>query len=162
MGDLTQAEERHDICLKQRLENEFVSEIESFCHMLIPETKSQIFPEDVIPLTEGCIFYESKCNSEWLDLSKALIKDYIELRVYIERIPQDRISPEIKENTQLEQILRSFHQSVIRAHEPLAFVSKLPKIIDTKTSNWMTKRLLEPDLKFIQKVAELNQRSANY
>jgi len=153
---LTGAEERLDIEAKQRLENEFVRNIEAFTHTCFPETASgEGFPEDVIPLAEACIFYESKCTEEWLLLSKYLLKDYLELRVYVTKIPEERIKPQLKENTTFMRLLQNFHASVLAAREALLFVSKLPKLIHAKTSDWMTKKLLEPDLKYIQKTAHL-------
>lgn len=53
------------------------------------------------------------------------------------------------------RLLQNFHASVLAAREALVFVSKLPKLIHAKTSDWMTKKLLEPDLRYIQKTAHL-------
>jgi len=153
---LTQAEERLDIESKQRLENDFVHKIEEFTQVCFPEVAAgEGFPDDVIPLAEACIFYESKCTEEWLILSKYLLKDYLELRVYITKIPEDRINPQLQENATFMRLLTNFHASVLAAREALFFVSKLPKLIHAKTSDWMTKKLLEPDLKYIQKTANL-------
>jgi len=158
---LTQAEERLDIESKQRFENDFVHRIEDFTRVCFPDLTVynagviEGFPEDVIPLAEACIFYESKCTEEWLLLSKYLLKDYLELRVYITKIPEERIKPGLKENEQFMRLLKAFHGSVKAATEALIFVSKLPKLIHAKTSDWMTKKLLEPDLRYIQKTAHL-------
>eukprot|EP00933_Yihiella_yeosuensis_P045840 TRINITY_DN4126_c0_g1_i1.p1 TRINITY_DN4126_c0_g1~~TRINITY_DN4126_c0_g1_i1.p1 ORF type:complete len:358 (+),score=70.97 TRINITY_DN4126_c0_g1_i1:138-1211(+) len=152
---LTQAEERLDIETKQRLENDFVCCVQEFTHLMFPETKTETFPSDVIPLAEACIFYESKCTDEWLHLAKYLIKDYLELRIYIMKIPEERLQPKLKENAQLMRLLKNFYSSVLAAKEALEFVSRLPKLIHAKTSDWMTKRLLEPDLRYIQKTAHL-------
>jgi len=152
---LTQAEERLDIENKQRLENEFVAAIEDFTLTCFPETAGEAFPEDVIPLAEACIFYESKCTEEWLLLAKYLLKDYLELRVYITLIPEERIKPQLKDNATLMRLLKNFRSSVVEAREALLFVAKLPKLIHAKTTDWMTKKLLEPDLKYIQKTAHL-------
>jgi hypothetical protein len=152
---LTQAEERLDIENKQRLENDFVIAIEEFTHMCFSETAGEAFPEDVIPLAEACIFYESKCTEEWLLLAKYLIKDYLELRIYISKIPEERINPQLKSNAMFMRLLKSFQSSVLEAREALLFVSKQPKLIHAKTADWMTKKLLEPDLKYIQKTAHL-------
>lgn len=152
---LTQAEERLDVEAKQRLENEFITTIEDFTHVLFPETKVEEFHRDVIPLAEACIFYESKCTEEWLLLAKHLIKDYLELRIHIMRIPEERMRPQLKENQQLTRLMRSFHTSVLNAREALAFVARLPKLLHAKTENWMTKKLLEPDLRYIQKTANI-------
>mmetsp|Transcript_138225 Transcript_138225/g.441684 ORF Transcript_138225/g.441684 Transcript_138225/m.441684 type:complete len:368 (-) Transcript_138225:40-1143(-) len=152
---LTQAEERLDVEAKQALENELVREIEKFTRYLCPDLPHEDFPEDVIPLAEACIFYESKCTEEWLHLAKYLIKDYLELRIYISKIPEERLKPQLKENQQLMRILRSFHESVLASRVALDFVSRLPRLIHAKTSNWMTKKLLEPDLRYIQKTAHL-------
>merc|ERR1712137_762220 len=121
---LTQAEERLDIEMKQRLENALIQQIEDFTHELFPETRDTVFPEDVIPLAEACIFYESKCTEEWLHLAKYLIKDYLELRIHLSKIPEDRLQPQLKENRQLMRLLKNFHQSVLEARPALEFVSR--------------------------------------
>jgi len=154
--ELTQAEERHDIDAKQRLENEFVHVVEQFTNKLFPETAVEKFPTDVIPLAEACIFYESKCTEEWLQLAKHLIYEYLELRIYVMKIPEQRLSPQLKENPQFMKHLKRFHTATLAAREALDFVSKLPQLIHAKTSDWMTKRLLEPDLRYIQKTAALS------
>mmetsp|Transcript_2273 Transcript_2273/g.4539 ORF Transcript_2273/g.4539 Transcript_2273/m.4539 type:complete len:370 (+) Transcript_2273:100-1209(+) len=151
---MSQAEERLDIESKQRLENDFVHSIEDFTHTLFPESATDMFPEDVIPLAEACIFYESKCTEEWLLLCKYLLKDYLELRIYIAKIPEERINPHLKQNTDFMRLLKSFHNSVIAAREALAFVAQLPKLIHAKISDWMTKDVMEPDLKYIQATAQ--------
>lgn len=150
---LTQSEEKHDIEMKQRLENELVEAMQEFVNVLFPDTAERRFPEDVIPLAEACVFYETKCTEEWLNLAKHLIKDYLEVRIYITNIPVTRIHPQHHENTQFVRLLKTFHKSVTEAYEALEFVSKLPKLIHAKTSNWMTRRLLEPDLMYIHQQA---------
>lgn len=152
---LTQAEERAEPEPKQRYENQFVQAVEAFTNMLFPETKDDPFPEDVIPLAEACIFYETKCTDAWLHAAKHLIKDFLELRFYVSQIPEERLSPHYKENAQFCRLLRAFHASVCDARESLDFVSRLPKLIHAKTENWMTKQLLEPDLRYIQRTAHL-------
>lgn len=152
---LSQAEERRDIETKQRLENEFAVVVEEFTNTMFPETKADKFPADVIPLAEACIFYESKCDERWLHQAKYLINDYLELRMYVTKIPEERLNPELKENAQLMRLLKTFHASVIAARDALDFVSRLPKLIHAKTADWMTKYLVEPDLRYIQKTAAL-------
>mmetsp|Transcript_88166 Transcript_88166/g.227340 ORF Transcript_88166/g.227340 Transcript_88166/m.227340 type:complete len:372 (+) Transcript_88166:79-1194(+) len=153
---LTQAEERLDIEAKQALENELIRTIETFTHKVCAgQVPADPFPEDVIPLAEACLFYESKCTDEWLHVAKYVIKDYLELRIYIMKIPEERLKPELKENSQMMRLLKNFHESVLAARGALDFVSKLPKLIHAKTTNWMTKKLLEPDLRYIQKTAHL-------
>lgn len=152
---LTQAEERLDVEAKQALENELVRAVEKFSRTLMPELPLEEFHDDVIPLAEACIFYESKCTDEWLHLAKYLIKDYLELRIYISKIPEERLQPQLKDNLQMIRLLKSFHESVLAARPALDFVSRLPKLIHAKTSNWMTKKLLEPDLRYIQKTMRL-------
>jgi len=158
---LSQAEERLDIEMKQRLENEFMLRVEEFTHFCFPETRGEAFPEDVVPLAEACIFYESKCTDEWLHLAKYLIKDYLELRNYVSRIPEERLRPQLRENQELMRLLKAFHASVIAAREALDFVARLPKLIHAKTADWMTKRLLDPDLKYINKTAHLAVEISN-
>lgn len=124
--------------------------------LLFPETAVEKFPTDVIPLAEACIFYESKCTEEWLQLAKHLIYEYLELRIYVMKIPEQRLNPQLKENPQFMKHLKRFHAATLAAREALDFVSKLPQLIHAKTSDWMTKRLLEPDLRYIQKTAALS------
>jgi len=157
---ITQAEERLDIEGKQRVENDFVAAVEEFVHVLFPETKSEVFPEEVIPLAEACIFYEARCMEEWLHLAKYLIKDYLELRLYIHKIPEERLKPQHKDNHDFMRLMRTFHASVLAAREALAFASKLPKLLHAKTTDWMTKKLLEPDLEYIRKTAHLGLENA--
>jgi hypothetical protein len=154
-NQLSYAEERLDIESKQKFENDFIRHIEEFTNTCFPETKDDKFPDDVIPLAEACIFYESKCTEEWLSLAKYLIKDYLELRIYITKIPEERLIPEWQKNITFMRLLQKFHASVLAAKDALEFVSKLPKLIHAKTADWMTKTLLEPDLKYIQKTAHL-------
>lgn len=158
---LSRAEETRDNASKQHFENELTRQIEEFTHTLFPETGSEEFPEDVLPLAESSIFYESKCTEEWLLLAKYLIKDYLELRAYIAKILEVRLSPQYKENHQFMRLLLAFHTSVLEARPALAFVAKLPKLIHAKQNqdNWMTMASLEQDLKHIQKTAHLNMDS---
>lgn len=159
-NQLTQAEDRLDIESKQRLEGEFMTMVEDFTHMMFPETHAEEFPEDVIPLAEACIFYESKCTEEWLLQAKYVLKDYFDLRMYIMKIPEERLKPDLKDNKQLMKLLFNFQASVIAAKDALHFVSRLPKLIHAKTENWMTKKLLEPDQKYIHKTSHLAMEMA--
>jgi hypothetical protein len=154
---LSEAEERMDIESKQRLENNFVGFVESFTNELLPGTRPEKFPDDVIPLAEACIFYESKCSEEWLQLSKVLIKDYLELRIYIKNIPEERLKPQLKENAAMTRLLRDFHASVLAAREGLDFVSKQPMLIHAKTGDWMSLQKLQPDLRYIQRIQQLTR-----
>eukprot|EP00929_Paragymnodinium_shiwhaense_P110003 TRINITY_DN76674_c0_g1_i1.p1 TRINITY_DN76674_c0_g1~~TRINITY_DN76674_c0_g1_i1.p1 ORF type:complete len:376 (-),score=100.66 TRINITY_DN76674_c0_g1_i1:212-1339(-) len=152
---LSQAEDRLDIEAKQRLENEFVSTIEEFTHTVLPETTSEQFPDDVIPLAEACIFYEAEeSEMEALLPAKHALKEYLDLRVYIQKIPEERLKPDLKENKQFIKLLSNFHAAVIAAKEALDYVAKLPTLIHAKTDKWMTKKLLEPDLRYIHKTAQ--------
>merc|ERR1719411_2218648 len=103
---LTQAEERLDIEAQQALENELVRTVERFARMLMPELPLEEFPGDVMPLAEACIFYESKCTDEWLHLAKYLIKDYLELRNFVHKIPEDRLKPQLKDNADMMRLLK--------------------------------------------------------
>mmetsp|Transcript_26816 Transcript_26816/g.58308 ORF Transcript_26816/g.58308 Transcript_26816/m.58308 type:complete len:368 (-) Transcript_26816:48-1151(-) len=158
---LTQAEERLDIEAKQMLENDLVEQIVKFARSLDPSLPNEEFPEDVIPLAEACIFYESKCTEEWLHLAKYLIKDYLELRIYISKIPEERLHPELRENRRMMRLLKSFHETILASRVALSFVAKLPRLIHAKTSNWMTKKLLEPDCRYIQKTAHIASGAAS-
>merc|ERR1712039_617012 len=118
-----------DIEAKQRLENQFIRYVQAFANELLPSTRPEKFPDNVVPLAEACIFYEFKCTEGWLQLSKVLIKDYLELRIYIKKIPEERLKPQLKDNTVLARLLKEFHQSVLLAREGLDFVARRPKLI---------------------------------
>jgi len=153
---LSNAEERLDIELKQRLENEFVYTVEEFTHVVFPDTRAETFPDDTIPLAESCIFYEDKCTDEWLHHAKHLIKEYLELRNYIKNVPIERLRSNLKQNPTLMRLLRNFYDTVIAAKEALEFVALCPKLIHSKTSDWMTSKRLEPDLRYIHETAQLS------
>lgn len=152
---LTQAEEKLDIETKQKMEIEFMKAVNWFTYEMFPELAGDQMPEDVITLAEACIFYEEKCTAEWLHLAKYLIKDYLELRMYVMRISEERLNPNLKENLKLMRHLSNLHASILAAKEALDFVSRLPKLIYAKTIDWMTKSLLEPDLRFYQKTLNI-------
>jgi len=143
---LTKAEEQGAVDLKQQLENELVCSLEEFINSLFPETKDAKFPDDVIPLAEACVFYESKCPQQWLTLCKYLIKAYLELRIYITNIPTERLYPQLHDNTKLIRLLKALHKSVVEALEALEAVAKFPRLAYCKTEGWMTKALLEPEV----------------
>merc|ERR1712039_651556 len=146
-----------DIEAKQRLENQFIRYVQAFANELLPSTRPEKFPDNVVPLAEACIFYEFKCTEGWLQLSKVLIKDYLELRIYIKKIPEERLKPQLKENTAMTRLLRDFHASVLAAREGLDFVSKQPMLIHAKTDGWMTLQKLQPDLRYIQRIQQLTR-----
>jgi hypothetical protein len=161
---LTRAEETRDWASKQYHENEFVRLVDEFTNTLFPGELGDgggELPEDVLPLAESCIFYETKCTEEYLLQSKYLIKDYMELRAYVAKILENRLSPQFKENHQLCRLLLAFHQSVVDAKQALGFVAKLPKLIHAKQNqeNWMTIQNLDQDMKHIQKTAHLNMEA---
>ncbi|CAK0864345.1 unnamed protein product [Prorocentrum cordatum] len=190
---LTQAEERLDIEGKQRLEGELVWAAEALANELFQETKQDMFPDDVIPLAEACIFYESKVTEEWLHLCRHLIKDYLELRAYISKIPEVRLFAELAKNADMCRLLKNrcaygFCRAASGQEEsrldsltealpwmpgawwttvalPMdancgRFVATLPALIHAKTSDWMTKALLAPDLQYIQNSAALAREAA--
>merc|ERR1712130_267529 len=105
---------------------------------------------------ETCLFYESKCTDQWLMFVKYLLKDYIELRVYITKIPEVRLSPDLQSNLQLMSLLENFHASVVAATPALEFAAFLPKITHNKMENWMTKKVLLPDLGYVPATAHLD------
>jgi len=144
---LTQAEERQDIPAKQQLENELVGALEQFINLLYPDTAEHIpFLDDVIPLAEAAVFYESKGTAEGLNLCKHLIKSYVELRIYITNIRTERLHPQLHDNKAFCRQLKNFHQSVLDAHDALEMVSRRPRLLDCKTEGWMTKVLLETEV----------------
>jgi hypothetical protein len=150
-SQLSAAEERGAIAEKQRLENELVYALEEFVNLLYPDkSESTPFPEDVIPLAEAAVFYALKMGGEGLNLCKHLIKAYLELRVYITEIRRERLHPQYHENKAFCRLLKTFYQSVLDASDALEVVSRKPRLLDCKTEGWMTKALMEPEIKEMQ------------
>jgi len=148
---LTVAEERNAIAEKQKLENELVYALEEFVNLLYPDkSESTPFPEDVIPLSEAAMFYSSRSSLEDTNLAKHVIKAYLELRIYITSIKKDRLHPQLHDNKVFCRLLKTFHQSVLDAYDALELVSRRPRLLDCKTEGWMTKRLLEQEVKEMQ------------
>ncbi|CAD7957039.1 unnamed protein product [Amoebophrya sp. A120] len=154
---LTDAEDRLEIARKQEYENLFTREIEGIIHDnwsyvigVNEELKSKTFYDSAVPLAEACIFYESKVTPEWLEQCKYVVKDYLELRIYVAGLPSTRLQLEFDKNTTFLRLLKKFHTSVHAAEEAFTFVDQLPK--NTKQSNHMTRKLLEPDLIRLKKM----------
>lgn len=157
---LTAAEEKMNVLLKQEEENEFCAEIETlirenwkFLFGPTVELSQKKFHPNALGLAEACVFYESKCTPEWLTQAKYVIKDYLELRIYIAEIPRTRLRPEARENTSFCRLLKKFHASILAAEPAFNFVQQLPNLSSTKQSNWMTRKLLEPDLRKLKAIA---------
>merc|ERR1712224_698431 len=83
---------------------------------------------------------------QWLVLVKAVLKEYVDLRSYIRRIPEERLDSSLKKNEIFMNHLFKFHQAVLHAWEPFEFVSELPPIAGTKHKMWMSKAMLDPDV----------------
>merc|ERR1712194_442568 len=133
---LTDAEERLDIPEKQKCENEFIAEVESVIQANWKYViggddkvlKKKKFRPDVMALSEACIFYEAKCTPEWLNLARHVIKDYLECRICVSKLPDTRLQLEFEKNSGLIRALRKLHTSILGAEEALDFVSQLPKL----------------------------------
>lgn len=153
---LCKAEQSLDVEAKQQLENEFAHLSEKMVLEIFPDRMkgdARRFPENVIPLAEACLFYDSKCSEELLDLAKVVIKDYFELRFCVARIPEERLCPQLRENGQLCRLLWTFHASVLAAEKAFSFVAQLPNISYTKTTDWMTKDLMEKDVRHFRSIS---------
>jgi hypothetical protein len=153
---LSQAEERGDIEAKQTIENDFVKRVEAFTRKVCDDLGEGDFPAEVIPLAEGCLFYETKCSEEHLHVAKHVIKDYLELRLYVNKIPEVRLSPDYVKNPAFIRLLNTFHKSVLEAKDALEFAAEMPKLIHAKTTKWMTKKMIEPDVAYYNKTAHLH------
>ncbi|EER19347.1 hypothetical protein Pmar_PMAR022703 [Perkinsus marinus ATCC 50983] len=166
---LTTAEEEGDILQKQIEEATFVRAIEAFL-MLYAEVVEEKYtageasqnevnisreyaepiPDRSLELAEATIFYEYKVidlgREDWLDVINEFIRTYLELRVYVSHIPVERLSAEYTDNKRFMTLLRAFHRRAAEAFPALEFVSHLPMISQCKSSRWMTKASLTPEL----------------
>ncbi|KAF4742222.1 hypothetical protein FOZ63_026116 [Perkinsus olseni] len=166
---LTAAEEREDIEQKQAEEAAFVRAVEGFlvlyseameakytagevtqAEVNVSREFAESIPERSLELAEAAIFYEHKVidlgREDWLESANEFIRSYLELRLYVAAIPLQRLSPEYIDNKRFITLLRAFHRRGAEAFPVLEYVSGLPKISHSKSSRWMTKALLLPEL----------------
>ncbi|KAF4735358.1 hypothetical protein FOZ62_027518 [Perkinsus olseni] len=166
---LTAAEEREDIEQKQAEEAAFVRAVEAFlvlyseameakytagevtqAEVNVSREFAESIPERSLELAEAAIFYEYKVmdlgREDWLESANEFIRSYLELRLYVAAIPLQRLSPEYIDNKRFITLLRAFHRRGAEAFPVLEYVSGLPKISHSKSSRWMTKALLLPEL----------------
>ncbi|KAF4674349.1 hypothetical protein FOL47_009371 [Perkinsus chesapeaki] len=171
---LTDAEGKGDIETKQLEEATFIRAADAFLALYaesmeakytsgeVSQTEvnlakefAESIPERSLELAEAAIFYEYKLielgREDWLDLVKECIRAYLELRVYVADIPLKRLSPEYIDNKRFLTLLRAFHRLAADAFPALEFVSCLPKISHSKSSRWMSKALLLPELQQLYK-----------
>ena len=111
------------------------------------------FSANAIPLAEAAIFYESKTTPEWLVQAKTILKDYLELRIYVSDLPSSRLHLDFSQNATMIRLLRKLYYSVVNAEEGLAFVEQLPGLRDAKRGDWLTRKALEVDLMKLKGIA---------
>ncbi|KAF4692049.1 hypothetical protein FOZ60_014183 [Perkinsus olseni] len=139
---LTAAEEREDIEQKQAEEAAFVRAVEAFlvlyseameakytagevtqAEVNVSREFAESIPERSLELAEAAIFYEYKV----IGFGPRGLAGYIDNKRFI-------------------TLLRAFHRRGAEAFPVLEYVSGLPKISHSKSSRWMTKALLLPEL----------------
>ena len=84
---------------------------------------------------------------------RCLLKSFPQLRIYVADLPTSRLHLQFEKNLTLIRLLKRFYNSVVGGQEVFEFVAQLPKLLYVKKENWMTRKLLEPDLKKIKNVA---------
>ena len=62
------------------------------------------------------MFYEKKLTPQMLDQAKHVIKDYLELRIYLSNVKQTRLELEYLANNTFCRLLKKFYASVSLAN----------------------------------------------
>uniref|UniRef100_A0A0G4HFW1 Uncharacterized protein n=1 Tax=Chromera velia CCMP2878 TaxID=1169474 RepID=A0A0G4HFW1_9ALVE len=145
-SELSKAEEKLDIDEKQRLEEAFMKAAEKLTNAMFEGTELQKFVPNAAELAEACLYFQLRLPPEEVNLAKHVIKDFVNLRLYVAAIPVNRLKDNFDENPILKRLLKALHRSVTSAAEGLEAARKLPKICANKRDNWMTKKLLEPEV----------------
>jgi hypothetical protein len=160
-AEMSKAEELEDMQEKQKLEEELVKAAEEFYNVVYPPKQlgankweeRAAWPDEVIPLAEACVFYESKMDQERLNLCRYVLKAFMELRKAISDVPIDRIHEEYTKNEDLVRVLGCFQRAIMDALEPLEHTAGLPRIGNFKREQWMTRAVLEPEVDDINRNA---------
>merc|ERR1719460_2788635 len=142
------------ISVMGQLEEELVKAAEAFYNLGHPPKQlgankweeREPWPDEVIPLAEACVFYESKMDAERLNLCRYVLKAFMELRKAISDVPIDRIHEEYSKNEDLVRVLGCFQRAITDALEPLEHTAGLPRIGNFKREQWMTRAVLEPEV----------------
>ncbi|CEM22678.1 unnamed protein product [Vitrella brassicaformis CCMP3155] len=146
---LTKAEDRGDMTSKQTQESEIVAALEVVTNKVLPETASKPLPPDCVEMAEACLFYDIRIPPVLVNAAKWVVKDFIEVRLYLTELPLKRMHPHFQDNPVLIRVLRNFHRSVMGAAEALQHARRLPKISAAKigcNGSWMTKKLIQPEI----------------
>jgi hypothetical protein len=151
-ADLTLAEEEGNMKAKQKLENDLCKAIEE-CYNIIFEPKKgetpQPWHELIGPLSEGCVFYQTKSAPDDINQARYTIMSFVELRRYIADIPTERLHETFKENEKLCRLLQKFKNAVFDSSAALDHTDLLPPILNFKSDRWMTKEALAEEVEDI-------------
>jgi hypothetical protein len=151
--ELTLSEEEGNFKEKQKLEIKFIDSIEKMYSLVFrpkagsPETAP--WHEKVGPLSEGCVFYETKSSPEDLNMCRHVIKALVDLRKYIRKIPTARLYEQYDKNEEFCRYLKQFKRAVDDADGALERTDALPPIINFKAEQWMTFEALDEEVQLI-------------
>jgi len=161
--ELSLSEEENNFKAKQPLEIKLVDAIEKFYNLVYPAKKGATpmpWHEQVGPLSEGCVFYETKSSAESLNMCRHVIKAMVDLRRYIKKIPTARLYEQYDKNEEFCRLLKQFKAAVDDADGALTATEQLPPIINFKNEGWMTFGALDEEVHAINdgacKIRELN------
>jgi hypothetical protein len=162
--ELSLSEEEMNVKAKQNLEMKLVDAIEKFYNLVFrpkagaPDATS--WHEKVGPLSEGCVFYETKSSPEDLNMCRHVIKAFVDLRRYIRKIPTARLYEQYDKNEEFVRLLKQFKRAVDDADTALTNTDHLPPIINFKADQWMTFDALDEEVQTINssacKIRDLN------
>jgi hypothetical protein len=155
--ELSLSEEEMAVKAKQKLEIKLVDAIENMYNLVFRPKAGSPDPtpwhEKVGPLSEGCVFYETKSSPEDLNMCRHVIKAFIDLRKYIRKIPTARLYEQYDKNEEFVRYLKQFKRAVDDADGALERTDALPPIINFKAEQWMTFDSLDEEVQTINSSA---------
>jgi hypothetical protein len=162
--ELSLAEEEGNVKSKQQLEIKLVIAVEKMYNLVFRPKAGAPEPapwhDKVGPLSEGCVFYETKSSPEHLNMCRHVIKAFIDLRRYIRKIPTARLYEQYDKNEEFVRLLKQFKRAVDDADGALTHTDGLPPIVNFKAEQWMTYDALDEEVQTINssacKIRDLN------
>eukprot|EP00388_Colpodella_angusta_P019125 GDKJ01047784.1.p1 GENE.GDKJ01047784.1~~GDKJ01047784.1.p1 ORF type:complete len:685 (-),score=171.53 GDKJ01047784.1:386-2440(-) len=109
---------------KQELERKLTMQIGEFTHFLFEETRSLHFPIDSFELAEAGMFFSSRLDTKSINICRHIVKDFIQVRLELERINIDRCPLEFREDKALCRSILNLASSIKNATLNAAPVGK--------------------------------------
>lgn len=100
---------------KQELERKLIQQLCDFSHFLFEDTRDIRFPIDAVELAEAGLFYSTRLEAREVNLCRHVVKDFIQVRLELERVNLERCPLEFKEDKKLCRALVNLANSIRNA-----------------------------------------------